>query len=460
LFFEVVAQTAQPAKIGTRVARVLAEWRDGHQTAKLKMRHLCDCFGQRWKITLRNTRFFLGGVKLNFDQHGEPLVRFAGGIIQFYRQRSIVNGVDPIKQAGSAPRFIALQMSDQMPARLQVRELRLLLLPFLHAILAERAHACVVGGANCIRGDRFGSSHQNDLFRLAIGPASGASHAFTNVFEVRRDRRTCAGHPGILARSIRHFFLLANAAAEIVEYVRLSGILMPARGKFIAFEGIDGSGKRTQLEMLSRALRERGVEHITVGFPHYGGFFGHIVARYLNGEFGGLSQVDAHFSALLYAGDRLENKAELEENLAQGKMILADRYIGSNLAHQGSRVPRRQLTEFLRWMERLEYGVYGLPREDLVVYLRLPAAKAHVMIGKKNARGYTRRRRDLQEANLAHLKAAARVYDRLSKRPNWRAVDCMSERGRELLAPEAIHRKVMEVVEGRVLRSSRHSGKT
>ncbi|HVB08502.1 MAG TPA: hypothetical protein VNF00_06090, partial [Candidatus Acidoferrales bacterium] len=270
----------------------------------------------------------------------------------------------------------------------------------------------------------------------------------------------CAGHPGILARPIRHFFLSANAAAGIVEYVRLCGILMPARGKFIAFEGIDGSGKRTQLEMLSRALRERGVEHVTVSFPHYGGFFGHMVARYLNGEFGGLSQVGAHFSALLYAGDRLENKAELDENLAQGKMILTDRYIGSNLAHQGARVTGRQLAEFLRWIERLEYGVYGLPREDLVIYLRLPAAKAHVMIGKKNARGYTRRRRDLQEANLAHLKAAARVYERLAKRPNWRAVDCMSEQGHELLAPEAIHRKVMEVVESRLPRSPRRSGKS
>ena len=234
---------------------------------------------------------------------------------------------------------------------------------------------------------------------------------------------------------------------------------MSAHGKFIALEGIDGSGKRTQLEMLSRALREHGVEHITVSFPHYDGFFGHMVARYLNGEFGGLSQVDAHFSALLYAGDRLENRIELEQNLAQRKMILTDRYIGSNLAHQGSRVPRRQLAKFLRWIEQLEYGVYGLPREDLVIYLRLPAAKAHVMIGKKNARGYTRRRRDLQEANLAHLEGAACVYERLAKRPNWRTVDCMSERGDELLAPEAIHRKVMAVVENHVLPGSRRSGK-
>ncbi|MGH9728798.1 MAG: dTMP kinase [Candidatus Acidiferrales bacterium] len=242
--------------------------------------------------------------------------------------------------------------------------------------------------------------------------------------------------------------------------VRLSATLMPARGKFIALEGIDGSGKRTQLEMLSRALRKRSLAHVTVSFPHYEGFFGRMVARYLNGEFGGLSEVDAHFSALLYAGDRLENKKQLEGNLAQGKMILADRYIGSNLAHQGARVPRRQLAEFLRWLEQLEYGVYGLPREDIVIYLRLPAAKAQAMVGKKSGRGYTRRRHDLQEANLAHLKAAASIYDRLAKRQNWRTIDCVHRSEREMLAPEAIHRQVMEVVEGRILRNARRSGKS
>ena len=185
-----------------------------------------------------------------------------------------------------------------------------------------------------------------------------------------------------------------------------------------------------------------------------------MVARYLNGEFGSLSEVDAHFSALLYAGDRLENKLQLEENLAQGKIILADRYIGSNLAHQGARVTGRQLAEFLRWLEQLEYGVYDLPREDIVIYLRLPAAKAQTMVGKKNARAYTRRRHDLQEANLAHLKAAARVYDLLAKRQNWRAVNCMTRNEGEMLAPEVIHHQIMEVVESRILRNPRRSGKS
>jgi dTMP kinase len=228
---------------------------------------------------------------------------------------------------------------------------------------------------------------------------------------------------------------------------------MSSRGKFIALEGIDGSGKRTQLEMLARALRKRGVKLACVSFPHYEGFFGRMVGRYLNGEFGKLADVDPHFSALLYASDRLENKAEVEKHLKNARLVLADRYIGSNLAHQTARVARGKQADFLRWLEELEYRVYGLPREDLVIYLKLSAAMAQQLVSKKRARGYTRRRRDLQEANLAHLKAAAKVYDRLAKRKNWMTVDCVRASGRTLLSPEEIHRKIMGAVEKGILRA-------
>ena len=218
---------------------------------------------------------------------------------------------------------------------------------------------------------------------------------------------------------------------------------MPARGKFIAFEGIDGSGKRTQLEMLSRALRQRGVAHICVSFPRYEGFFGRMVARYLNGELGGLAEVNPHFSALLYAGDRLEHKQELERQLALGKTVLTDRYIGSNLAHQTARMPAKEQAKFLRWLETLEYEVYGLPRESSVIYLRVPAEMAQQLVGKKGIRKYTRKRRDIQEANLAHLRAAAKVYELLSRRRHWKVIDCVEGDRRALLPPEMIHRRVM-----------------
>src|ERR1700732_4651830 len=114
---------------------------------------------------------------------------------------------------------------------------------------------------------------------------------------------------------------------------------MAQRGKLIALEGIDGSGKRTQLELLSRALDARGFATVRISFPRYESFFGKLVGRFLNGDFGSVNQVDPHLSAMLYAGDRFEAKDELESALAAGKIVLADRYIGSNLAHQSERVP-------------------------------------------------------------------------------------------------------------------------
>ena len=155
----------------------------------------------------------------------------------------------------------------------------------------------------------------------------------------------------------------------------------------MAVEGIDGSGKRTQIDLLSRVLEARGVAHVRYSFPRYESSFGRLVARYLNGEFGRLDSVDAHFSALLFAGDRFESKAELEAALAEGKTVLADRYIGSNLAHQTARVSPQRREEFLSWLRRLEYGIYGLPAEDLVIYLRLPAVEAHRLVGLKKEIG-------------------------------------------------------------------------
>jgi dTMP kinase len=240
---------------------------------------------------------------------------------------------------------------------------------------------------------------------------------------------------------------------------------MPVRGKFVVIEGIDGSGKRTQIELLASALAERGIDCVRVSFPNYEGFFGKMVAQFLNGEFGALDTVDPHFSALLYAGDRLESKPQIENALADGKIVLADRYIGSNLAHQGSRAPRTKRADFLKWLKHLEYEIYQLPKEDLVVYLRVPSRQAQRLVSKKGTRAYTKRRRDLQESNLAHLEAASQVYDELSKQPNWVRIECSSstkrnEHGRgasansttaNLRAPESIHEDVLAAIEARIL---------
>ena len=221
---------------------------------------------------------------------------------------------------------------------------------------------------------------------------------------------------------------------------------MPSRGKFIAIEGIDGSGKGTQLELLSKALDAHCLAHLRVSFPRYESSFGRLVARYLNGDFGPLEAVNPHFSALLYAGDRFEAKPDLEAALAAGKTLVADRYIASNLAHQAARVAPEMRAEFLAWLKHLEYGIYGLPAEDLVIYLRLPASQAQELVARKAARNYTKMRRDLQEADVRHLEDAAAVYDELAQQPNWKTVECLGAGGK-IRAPEEIAREVWAAAE-------------
>jgi dTMP kinase len=225
---------------------------------------------------------------------------------------------------------------------------------------------------------------------------------------------------------------------------------MPARGKFIVLEGIDGSGKRTQLEMLARALEERKAGLTQISFPRYDGFFGKMVAGFLNGDFGQLDAIDAHFSALLYAGDRLEAKPGMEGSLAAGMILLSDRYIGSNLAHQSARVPTEKRGEFLEWLKRLEYEIYALPPEDLVIYLRVPAAEAHRLVGRKGARDYTKLQRDLLEADIVHLEAASEVYDQLARQANWVRIECFDAAAHVLRAPEEIHKEILAAVEARI----------
>jgi dTMP kinase len=176
-----------------------------------------------------------------------------------------------------------------------------------------------------------------------------------------------------------------------------------------------------------------------------------MIGRFLNGEFGSLDTVDPHFAALLYAGDRLEARPQLEAALAAGKTILADRYIASNMAHQGSRVAPDQRGEFLAWLRRLEYEIYGLPAESLVVYLRVLPAQAQRQVERKAARAYTTQKHDLLESNLAHLEQASRVYDELAGEPNWVTIECFDAASQAMRPPEEIHRDVLAAVEARAL---------
>ena len=195
------------------------------------------------------------------------------------------------------------------------------------------------------------------------------------------------------------------------------------------------------------AASEGGHSVYSTGFPQYGSWFGKMVGQFLNGEFGALEAVDPHFTALLYAGDRFEAKPKMEAALNEGKIVLIDRYIGSNLAHQTARVTADKRADFRRWIEHLEYGIYDLPREDLILYLRVPPAEAQKLVAQKSQRSYTDAKQDLQEASLRHLQDAAAMYDQLARGAPWVTIECFDAASGHMRSVKEIAHEVLATVE-------------
>src|SRR6476469_11165305 len=132
------------------------------------------------------------------------------------------------------------------------------------------------------------------------------------------------------------------------------GIMNSTEGKLIVLEGLDGSGKSVQFALLSEYLLKNDFPFMTVDFPDYqGSFFGRLVGRYLDGEFGDVYEVDPYVSSLLYAGDRLASQAKLSGWLEEGRIVLANRYVGSNMAYHSAKLPAEQRPAFIAWLKRL-----------------------------------------------------------------------------------------------------------
>lgn len=226
---------------------------------------------------------------------------------------------------------------------------------------------------------------------------------------------------------------------------------MAKKGKFIVFAGIDGSGKETQLRLLKKWAKEQGRQVKTADFPqYYTTFFGRLVGRYLAGEFGQLNGIDPHLASLTFAGDRWQAKERIETWLKKGFLVFSNRYTEANMAHQTAKMPERKRNKFLRWLEELEYNIYGIPREDLVLFFYVPPRIAQKLVDKKGKRGYVGgNKRDIAEADLNHLEEASKMYRQLARRyKHWVQINCLDKKG-QLKTPEEIHKMVIQVLRRR-----------
>ena len=216
---------------------------------------------------------------------------------------------------------------------------------------------------------------------------------------------------------------------------------------FIVLEGLDGAGKSTQIRMLRRFFADRGVESEYVHFPRFDSpVYGELIARFLRGEFGGVGEVDPYLVALLFAGDRADAAPRIREWLAQGKAVILDRYVYSNVGFQCAKLPageeRNRLAE---WIIYLEFCHNGLPRPDVSLFLDVPFTFTERKLSELREgddREYLPGGQDIHEASLALQRAVRSVYlEAAAKDPALRVVDCCDPSG-AMDSPEGIFAKI------------------
>lgn len=204
-------------------------------------------------------------------------------------------------------------------------------------------------------------------------------------------------------------------------------------GLFIAIEGGDGSGKSTQADLLATYLESQGKKVHRQKFPQYGQDSAYYVEKYLNGEYGQTNDVPADLGVLPYAIDRYAASASIRELLADDEtIIICDRYMGSNLAHQGAKIDdATEREEFYERTMTTEYDVLGIPKASINIVLLLPTELAQKNVDNRADRTYTDKKRDIHEADTEHLNKAKANYEELCQlyAEEFVAIQCLDENG-------------------------------
>ena len=199
-------------------------------------------------------------------------------------------------------------------------------------------------------------------------------------------------------------------------------------GMLVAIEGIDGAGKQTQTAALVRHAEAAGLRSASISFPRYGEtFFARSVEELLRGE--SAETGSPRLVGLLFAGDRLESRSLLESVLATSDLVIADRYVASNLAYQAAHAPLDERAGVMEWLETVEHGIFALPRPALTVLLDVPVEVAAARLAARPASG-GRPAGDRYEADRALLTAVRAAYLELAtSRPGWVIVPVVGEDG-------------------------------
>ena len=221
---------------------------------------------------------------------------------------------------------------------------------------------------------------------------------------------------------------------------------MAKRGVFIVVDGTDGSGKSTQTKMLVKRLEKMGKKVHLEDFPQYGKKSAGPVEDYLNGLYGTAKDLGPYIPSMLYAIDRFAAKGRIKKYLKEGYVVISNRYVTANMAHQGGKINNSQKrNQYFKWLFETEYKFFGIPKPNLNLILHMPARQAQKLVDKKGPRFYIgTKKRDLHEKDLEHLLASEKTFIAISKQFKYPMIECMV--GKMLLTPDQVHELVWEKI--------------
>lgn len=198
-------------------------------------------------------------------------------------------------------------------------------------------------------------------------------------------------------------------------------------GKLIVIEGLDGSGKSTQLELLPKNLKKCGIDSKTVSFPDYDSNSSALVKMYLNGEFGKKpNDVNAYAASLFYAVDRFASyKSNWGKFYAENGVVVSGRYTTSNAVHQTSKMPETEWESFLDWLYDLEYNKVGIPKPDKVIFLDMPVEVSQKLLtGRYHG---DEAKKDIHESDTAYLDKCRKAAMFTAEYSGWTVIPCAKD---------------------------------
>ena len=232
---------------------------------------------------------------------------------------------------------------------------------------------------------------------------------------------------------------------------------MSSTGMLIVIDGLDGSGKNTQAEMLYNFFKENITDKvIKISFPDYDYHTGKVVREMLTGKFNiGVNEWPFDKSikkSLFYSFDRMvamyrkmpeyDNKTLAELYYKEGYVIICDRYTTSNFIHMGVNIRRFDLPSFISQLEGLEYSTMGIIRPDIVIALTLNPETSMKLIDERG------NEKDDHE-NLNHLKKAYNTMNHILKyiKTDWYNIDCNDEENNFIKDKDVIQREIRRIIE-------------